>query len=162
MRYFQPIFAVNRAIVCALLASLVLLGGISVFFRYFLDAPIIWSEELTRFLGVWLVLLATGDCAERGMHVSFDLLRTKLDRGTSGYVLTIFINVMIIVFGLVLVTQSFALIKGTLGQESAVMRVPIAFMYLSLPICGMLIIMGSIKQMLLSLKEMKPADATDR
>ena len=63
MRYFQPIFAVNRAIVCALLASLVLLGGISVFFRYFLDAPIIWSEELTRFLGVWLVLLATGDCA---------------------------------------------------------------------------------------------------
>ena len=161
MRYFQPIFAVNRFIVCALLLALVLLGGISVFFRYFLDAPIIWSEELTRFLGIWLVLLGTGDCAERGMHVAFDLLQTKLGHSRAGYTLTAFINVMIIVFGFVLVTQSFFLIKGTLTQESSVMRVPIAFMYLSLPLCGMLIIMGSINQMLLRLKEMKPVETTD-
>ena len=148
MRYFQPIFAVNRFIVCALLAALVLLGGISVFFRYFLNAPIIWSEELTRFLGIWLVLLATGDCAERRMHVAFDLLQTKLGNSRAGHVLSAFINVMIIMFGIVLVTQSFFLIQGTLTQESSVMRMPIAFMYLSLPICGMLIIMGGINQML--------------
>ncbi len=162
MPWFKPIFAVNRFIVCTLLASLILLGGISVFFRYFLDAPIIYSEELTRFLGVWLVLLGAGDCAERGLHVSFDLLQTKLGHSRGGYVLTVFINAMIILFGLVLVTQSVALIEGTMTQQSAILRVPIAFMYLSLPICGLLIIMGSINQLRRSLKEMKPAATSSR
>lgn len=155
MRYFRPFFAANRFVICVLLAALVLLGGISVFFRYFLNAPIFWSEELMRFLGVWLVLLGTGDCAERGMHVAFDLLQTRLDHTRAGQVLTVFINVVIILFGLVLVTQSVALIEGTLKQESTVLRVPMAYMYLSLPICGLLVIMGSINQMLLTLKEMK-------
>lgn len=161
MRFFQPIFSANRFIICALLLALVLLGGISVFFRYFLDAPIIWSEELTRFLGIWLVLLATGDCADRGMHVAFDLLQMKLGDSRVGYLLTIFINVMVIVFGIVLVTQSVFLIQGNWAEKSAVMSVSIAFMYMSLPLCGMLIIMGSVNQMLLSLKRQKTVAATN-
>ena len=162
MRYFRPIFAVNRFLVCALLAALVLLGGVSVFFRYFLDAPIIWSEELTRFLGVWLVLLATGDCAERGQHVAFDLVQTSLGDRRAGHLLTLFINLAMILFGIVLLTQSFTLVQGTMTQESSVLRVPMAFMYMSLPICGLLIVLGSIGHLLRSLGTLRSPGATDR
>ena len=41
-----------------------------VFARYVLHAPTIWSEELARFLLVWITMLGSAYVLEHGEHVA--------------------------------------------------------------------------------------------
>lgn len=43
-----------------LLAVLVVISGLQVFFRYVLQEPLIWSEEAARYLLIWLSFAAGG------------------------------------------------------------------------------------------------------
>lgn len=55
-----------------------------VFARYVLGAPTIWSEELARFLLVWVTMLGSAYVLEHGGHISVtvlvDLLPLPLQR----------------------------------------------------------------------------------
>lgn len=55
-----------------------------VFARYVLEAPTIWSEELARFLLVWVTMLGSAYVLEHGGHVAVtvfvDLLPPPLQR----------------------------------------------------------------------------------
>jgi TRAP-type C4-dicarboxylate transport system permease small subunit len=42
--------------------------------RYLFNAPPSWSEELARFLQVWIALLASALCVQQGMHLGVDYL----------------------------------------------------------------------------------------
>ncbi len=48
-------------VVCVILVSVVFLSTITqVFCRFIIGSPLVWSEELSRYAGVWLVMLSTG------------------------------------------------------------------------------------------------------
>ena len=49
-----------------------------VVFRYFLGAPLVWSDELARYLFVWASFLGWILAARRRSHLSIDMLATKL------------------------------------------------------------------------------------
>jgi TRAP-type C4-dicarboxylate transport system permease small subunit len=49
-----------------------------VLFRYFLGAPLVWSDELARYLFVWASFLGWILAARRRSHLSIDMLATKL------------------------------------------------------------------------------------
>jgi len=45
-------------LIVALFAALVIVGGFQVVSRYFFGLPLTWSEELQKFLHIWIVFLA--------------------------------------------------------------------------------------------------------
>ena len=45
-----------------------------VFFRYILSAPPMWTEELTRYVFVWLAWLSTAVVFRRGQHITVDAI----------------------------------------------------------------------------------------
>ena len=49
-----------------------------VFFRYFLDDPLVWSDELGRYLFVWASFLGWIIAARRRSHLSIDMVATRL------------------------------------------------------------------------------------
>jgi len=49
-----------------------------VVFRYFLGAPLVWSDELARYLFVWASFLGWIIAARRRSHLSIDMLTTRL------------------------------------------------------------------------------------
>lgn len=49
-----------------------------VVFRYFLDSPLVWSDELARYLFVWASFLGWIVAARRRSHLSIDMLVTWL------------------------------------------------------------------------------------
>jgi len=51
--------------------------GYSVVMRYFLDRPVTWSDELSGYLVVALVMLGAADALLRGEHISVDLLTAR-------------------------------------------------------------------------------------
>jgi len=67
----QALGLVRRAIQLVVFLMFVVLIA-TVFYqvlgRYLLNAPPSWSEELARFLQVWIALLASALCIQQGMH----------------------------------------------------------------------------------------------
>ena len=49
-----------------------------VVFRYFFDSPLVWSDELARYLFVWASFLGWIIAARRRSHLSIDMLSMKL------------------------------------------------------------------------------------
>lgn len=47
---------------------------VAVFSRYVLHSSFIWTAELSRFLMVWMVLIAAAPALRRGEHMKIDLL----------------------------------------------------------------------------------------
>ena len=113
-----------------------------VFTRYALGSQADWTEELARFLLVWIGILGAAYAAGQRMHLSIDLLMPKLqEKGKLR--LFIFINCIIILFALtVMVIGGFRLMYLTqiLGQLSAALRIPMTLVYAVLPLSGLLVI----------------------
>lgn len=113
-----------------------------VFSRFVLDFPSSFTDELARYLMIWVGVLGAAYVSGRRMHVAIDLLPTKLNK--EGQIkLKIFINILIIIFSfLALVIGGFRLvyITFTLGQFSPALQIPLALVYIVIPLSGILVI----------------------
>jgi TRAP-type C4-dicarboxylate transport system permease small subunit len=135
---------VNRALGWVL----VVLMGISVvnvlwqvFTRFVLADPSSFTDELARFLLIWIGLLGAGYAAGSKMHLAIDLLPSKLE-GRPRFYLGVLVESAVFLFAVsVLVIGGFSLmaLTLTLGQTSTALRIPIGYVYLALPLSGLLI-----------------------
>lgn len=53
---------------------------LQIFFRYVLNDSLFWSEELARFLLVWLTFIGATVAYRRNMHPGVDVVFRRLDR----------------------------------------------------------------------------------
>lgn len=128
---------------------LVLLMGImtldvlwGVFTRYAMGSQASWSEELARFLLIWIGILGAAYASGQKMHLSIDLLQPKLNEQNQAR-MSLFINILIILFALcILVIGGGRLmyITNVLGQLSPALRIPMWIIYAVLPVSGLLIV----------------------
>ncbi|MFK7845791.1 MAG: TRAP transporter small permease [Rhodothermales bacterium] len=112
-----------------------------VFSRYVLNDPSSFTEELARFLLMWVGLLGASYAAGRKMHLAVDILPNKLEGKRKSY-LNLFILVCTVLFALtVMVFGGIRLVTITLflGQTAAALQMPLGYVYLILPISGLLI-----------------------
>lgn len=113
-----------------------------VFTRFIIGTPSSFTDELARYLMIWVGVLGAAYISGRRMHVAIDLLPAKLNK--EGQVkLKIFINSIIILFCFfALVGGGFRLvyITFTLEQYSPALQIPLSVVYLVIPISGILII----------------------
>lgn len=58
--------------------SMALLVAAQVFFRYVLNHSLFWSEELSRYMLVWLTFLGATVAYYRGLHPGVDVLTSRL------------------------------------------------------------------------------------
>ena len=125
-----------------LLMSLLVIDVLwQVFSRYVLNDPSSSTEELARFLLIWVGLLGASYAAGQRMHLAVDLLPEKVQGRRKSY-LTIFITGCTIVFALaVMVYGGARLVAITLflGQTAAALQMPLGYVYLILPLSGLLI-----------------------
>jgi len=134
----------DRALKTALMLLMVLLVlsvTWQVVSRYVFAAPSSWTEEVARFLLIWIGTLGAAYAFRTNMHIGLDLLPKKL-AGAAARILKWFTLAMIILFAAtVLVVGGGSLVQLTwdLKQYSAVLGLPIAFVYSVIPLTGFLI-----------------------
>ena len=116
-----------------------------VFTRFVLKNPSSFTEELARYLLIWIGLLGASYVAGRKMHLAIDIVVIRLSgraRRLSGYLIEVSIFVfalLVMVFGGV----RLVIITLTLNQISAVLRIKLGYVYLVLPLSGLLIMFYS-------------------
>lgn len=113
-----------------------------VFTRFVVGTPSSFTDELARYLMIWVGVLGAAYISGRRMHVAIDLLPTRLNKEGQTKLKTV-INWIIIVFcfaALVVGGLRLVYITFTLGQSSPALQIPLSVVYLVIPISGILII----------------------
>ena len=122
----------------SLVGLVTILIFVQVIFRYVLQDSLSWSEELAKYMMVWIVFLSSGYVLSKGGHANIDFIinivpprwRRLLEQGTS--CLLLFFSVLLIRHGLVLMEY------GSL-QKSSALQIPMSYVYLAIPIGGVLL-----------------------
>ena len=120
-----------------------------VFLRFVLQDASSVTEELARFLLVWVGLLGASYGVSKKLHLGVDLLPRRL-KGGSKIRLEVAIQCLTIVFAfLVLIVGGgrLVLISFHLHHVSAAMRIPLGVVYAVLPISGVLIVFYCVSAM---------------
>ena len=126
-----------------LILMLALVGAVlwQVAARYLMRSPSSWTEEIARFLLIWISLLGAVYAFRNGAHLGLDLLPQKLG-GIAGVRLRRLTLLLVAGFAaVVLVVGGAGLVWLTwdLAQYSAVLGLPMSVVYLVLPFSGLLI-----------------------
>ncbi|WP_421775281.1 TRAP transporter small permease [Gracilimonas sp.] len=119
--------------------------------RYVFTSPSSFTDELARYLLIWIGTLGAAYASGKRLHLAIDLFPSSL-QGKSKYRLSVFLNVLIILFAfavLVVGGSRLVYITYTLGQVSAAMQLPLAYVYTILPISGLLIVYYKIRDIML-------------
>lgn len=125
--------------------------------RYIPALPGAFTDELARYLLIWVGVLGAAYASGQHMHLALDLLPEKL-QGAAKSKLFIFINFLVGVFALlVMVIGGIRLMYITLylGQTSAALGIPLGYVYMVLPLSGLLIIYYSISHSVYLFKDIK-------
>jgi TRAP-type C4-dicarboxylate transport system permease small subunit len=131
-----------QLVLSTLMAVMVLCVTWQIVSRYVLDNPSSWTEELARFLLIWIGLLGGSYAFHKRMHLGLELLAERLS-GRSLIVQNRVLNLIVIFFAAtVLVGGGAMLIDLTyeLRQTSPALDIPMAYVYVSLPFSGMMLI----------------------
>ncbi len=114
--------------------------------RYFVGRPSSFTEELSRYLLIWLAILATAYSRSFKGQMAIDFFFDKLSRRTQ-YIVSLGIEICIIAFALgVMLIGGINLVYITvkLGQTSASLHLPMGLVYSVVPISGLLISFFSV------------------
>lgn len=125
-----------------LMATMVIDVTWQVFTRFVLRDPSSYTEEIARFQLVWIGLLGASYAYRTKAHLGIDVLAAKL-KGNRKRLLEIIINLLVLAFAFfVMVVGGIRLVRLTfiLRQVSAALGIPIGYVYIVIPLSGVLII----------------------
>jgi TRAP-type C4-dicarboxylate transport system permease small subunit len=116
-----------------LLAAMVLVILAQVFFRYVLDLSLAWTEEVGRYLFVWVCLFGASLAYRLGQHSGYETLVNALPAPARRAVLT-GVHICVAAFSIALIAASRDLIEAGLGQLTPATQFPIGYVYLAFPL----------------------------
>ncbi|MFZ5942612.1 MAG: TRAP transporter small permease [Bacillota bacterium] len=120
---------------------------LQVIFRYVFAYPLIWTEEVARFMFVWLTFLGSAAAIRTKNHIAMDLLVNffpqKMQKFVNLLALAIFFG-----FCLLLIKQGIFLTTMNMEQTSDALGIPMGYPYLAIPVGGALMAFFILEDML--------------
>lgn len=117
------------------LISFVIIMGLQVFMRYVVNYSLAWPEEISRYIFIWFAFIGVSYSVRTNSHLRIDILFQYLSKKMIRVVETIsdvfflFFSVIVLLVGINLFTTIFATMQTSPG-----LGLPMAFVYLSLPV----------------------------
>ncbi len=109
--------------------------------RYFFGITYEWSEELARFLFVWVVFLGSALIMGESGHLAVPRLPNKLKGTRAGQLLDCFINLCSYAFILLLLTQGAKMTEIMTFQRSPGLSISMSTVYVIIPISAFLMLL---------------------
>lgn len=119
-----------------------------VFTRFFTSSPSAFTNELARYLMIWLGILGAAYISGKQEHVAIDFFVKKLNNSLRRFI-DRFVLFSILSFAFfVMIIGGFNLVYITLKLEqySPSLQIPLALVYSIIPISGLLIIFYKVTQ----------------
>jgi len=123
--------------------------------RYLMKSPSSFTDELAGYLLIWVGLLGAAYVAGRREHLAIDILLQR-SSPRRRYKLELIISVLVIIFAVTVMVIGGSWLAYTrffLSVKSAALGLPLGFVYLVLPISGVLIAYFDIDNMIKMIKQ---------
>lgn len=119
----------------ALMSAMTLLIFLQVVMRYCLGASLSWSEELARYIFIWLVYFGISYGARIQKHIKIEAALGLFPTKARPFVMIIG-EILFLAFALFIVYSGFGLVlkQMVLGQQSPAMHIPMWFLYAAPPV----------------------------
>jgi TRAP-type transport system small permease protein len=135
-----------EGILLAMMVALCVDVFLGVFSRYVLVRTFTWYDEIARLLFVWIVFLGAAVGVKRNahfrLHLVVDRFPPALRRATA-----IFGTLAVMGFGWILIQQGWKLVELGQFQQTPVMGLSKQYIYASVPVGGVLVILFSLPQL---------------
>jgi len=105
-----------------------------------------WSEELARFLFVWVVFLGSALIMGESGHLAVQFLPNKFKGTTFGTILDIIINVSGYIFIILLLTQGWKMTSIMTFQRAPGLDIPMSWVYAIIPLSCFLMLLYLLKE----------------
>ncbi|WP_134702725.1 TRAP transporter small permease [Ammoniphilus sp. YIM 78166] len=142
----RMIDALNKVVgyvLALMLGVMSILIIIQVASRFIFNLPLHWSEELSRFLMIYVVFLGASLAMRHNRLISIELLPEMLGEHKRKFV-TALVMLISIVFFVIMFKQGIDMLDRVKAQSSAGMQLSMAIPYASIPIGAFLLALNSL------------------
>lgn len=151
MKYIRDkLNRVLEVILIMLLGIMVLNVSWQVFSRYVLANPSSFTDELARYLMIWLGVLGTAYVSGKRLHVAIDILHSQLSLSSQKTMQKVIFSIVILATFLIFIIGGSRLVylSYLLGQKSAALQIPLYLVYVCVPLSGACIIFYKINDLI--------------
>ena len=113
--------------------------------RYIFGYTFDWSEELARFLFVWVVFIGSALIIGDKGHMAVKILPSKIQGTAAGFALDLFIKFSSLIFFLLMITEGFKMSRKMMFQTAPALGIPMGAVYFIIPLSGILMLLYLIK-----------------
>ena len=128
----RALLRANRWAVIAMLGAMAAMVFVNVALRFTTDRSLLWVEETSRYLMIWLTFLGSGLVLRYGGHVGIDTLQEALPRHAAAIRAIIF--VILLGFFALMVWVGLRYAAFAWNQTTPVLQIPIGAVYLAMPV----------------------------
>lgn len=146
LRMKRPVDRTLEAVLVLLFFTLFVCVIVQVFTRYVLNDPAIFTEEASRFAIIWLSLLGTAYACGRLEHMAYTMFPDKLkDAKLLAHMRSVAIIVLLFALSVMFYGGGRLVLRALqFNQLSATLALPMGYVYLCIPISGLLIVFYQI------------------
>jgi TRAP-type transport system small permease protein len=147
----NKVVGILLALMLGVMSILIILQVIS---RFVINLPLTWSEELSRYLMIYIVFLGASLAMRHNKLISIELLPETLTGNKRRFVI-ILVMIISIIFFAILFKQGIDMLPLVQMQSSPGLQLSMALPYASIPIGSFLLALNSLAVILdeLSLKK---------
>jgi TRAP-type transport system small permease protein len=127
---------------------------LQVMFRYLLRQPLFWSEELPRYLLIWMSFLAAAVAQKQDAHINITLCLAPLSARTRR-LLKILTDAVILAFLWILVYSGGLVTSITAHHRSTALQLPMGLVYAALPVGAILMSLYLVLQIADGVRRLK-------
>ncbi len=138
--------------VIVLLCCMVTVTSAGVFWRYALNSALSWSEELARFLLVWVSFLGAALATYRGSHIGINILFDRLPPRAQLWLGRI-VDAMIIMFVGSVLIGGIKILPFVSMRVAPTLHIPMSIPYLIMPIAAGIILFQVFVRLLIGSRE---------
>src|SRR5512137_3218970 len=132
-RFERYLVAANRAIIFLMMALMATLVFVNVIARYVFNFSIIWAEEVSQYLMIWIAYLGAGLALREGRHVAVEMLQDRLPTAL-GRRLRMAVGGLVLIFLGVVTVLGFQFAVFVWSQKTPVLNISLGIPSLAIPI----------------------------
>jgi C4-dicarboxylate transporter DctQ subunit len=154
----------SRTVEAAVVAISTVIVGVVVVevgLRYLFSSSLIFTEELARYLMVWVVFLGSAIAVRDGAHIRISMLLNRLPPSVQRWV-TVIAEVLTLVFLSIIVVEGVRILPKQLSQIPATFDVPLFYFYLAIPVGSLLMMIFLLPRLWQGLRSGDDGDLEER
>lgn len=151
----KSIDKVTEILTSFLMIAMVLVACWQVFTRFILNSPSVISEEFLRYALIWLTMVGAAEAYGKNKHLAVLFVARKFAKRTQT-IIYMLVDVSVVAFSILIMIQGgIRTFQNAMGQVSSAMQLPMEYLYLSLPVGGVLFLFHAIVHIIMHIQEIK-------